>query len=85
MPFPPSNILPWKPSKYIPGRCHSLPVYKMYIGILYNYICAKCIFMNFSKIKKILKIFKKVLTFRKFHDIIHIEDKTRTAERQGGI
>ena len=38
--------------------------------------------MNFSKIKKFLKIFKKVLTFRKFHDIIHIEDKTRTAERQ---
>ena len=38
--------------------------------------------MNFSKIKNFLKIFKKVLTNRKFHDIIHIEDKTKTAERQ---
>ena len=38
--------------------------------------------MNFSKIKKFLKIFKKVLTIRKFHDIIHIEDKTRTTASQ---
>ena len=38
--------------------------------------------MNFSKIKKILKIFKKVLTIRNFHDIIYTEDKERAAARQ---